>query len=104
MTTYTWNISAMDCAAAEDKLKNVIKTVHWQCSGVDGTHSASAYATCALPAPDKDFVAYSKITQEQVLEWIWANGVNKEAVQSSIESQIGLKKNPPVVQPALPWI
>jgi hypothetical protein len=104
MTTYNWTISTLECAPSEDGLENVIKTVHWQCAGTDGEHSASVYATCSLPSPSDEFIVFADITKEQVLEWIWENGVNKQVTEDSIQSQIETQKNPPIVKPALPWL
>jgi hypothetical protein len=44
------------------------------------------------------------LTKEQVLDWIWANGVDKEATETAVEQQIENQKNPPVVSPPLPWV
>jgi hypothetical protein len=70
---------------------------------VDG-YSASVYATCSLPSPDPEsFTPYASLTQEQVLGWIWANGVDKDATEAAVAQQIENQKNPPIVAPALPW-
>lgn len=101
--TINWIVSALDCAPSEDGLTNVVKTVHWRCEGVDGEFSGSVYSTCGLPAPESDFVAYEELTEETVLGWIWANGVDKDAAEAAVQSQIDAAQNPPIVQPALPW-
>jgi hypothetical protein len=44
------------------------------------------------------------LTKEQVLNWIWANGVDKETTEAAVEQQIENQKNPPVVSPPLPWV
>lgn len=103
MTTFNWIISALDCAPSEDGHNNVVKTVHWRCHGEDGGATGSTYATCGLPAPEGAFVAYDSLTPETVLGWIWANGVDKDATEAAVQSQIDTAKNPPIVQPALPW-
>ena len=104
MTTQTtWTISAMDCAPSEDGMTDVVKTVHWRCTGVDGDYSGTVYSTCALPAPEGQFIPYANLTEEDVLGWIWANGVNKEATEAAVQTQIANQINPPVVTPPLPW-
>jgi len=45
----------------------------------------------------------ASLTQEQVLGWIWANGVDKDATEAAVLQQIENQKNPPVVAPPLPW-
>jgi hypothetical protein len=110
MTTFNWIISALDCAPSEDGHNKLVKTVHWRCEGVDGETTdkdyatGSVYATCSLPAPEGAFVAYDSLTPETVLGWIWANGVDKDTTEAAVQSQIDTAKNPPIVQPALPWV
>lgn len=99
----TWAISSLDCAPSEDGNANVVKTVHWRCTGTDGDYTASVYATCSLPAPEDQFTAYADLTEATVLGWIWANGVDKDSAEVAVQSQIDAQKNPPIVQPALPW-
>lgn len=101
--TITWNISALDCAPSEDGRTNVVKVVHWRCEGQDGEFSGSVYSTCSLPAPHEQFTAYADLTKDTVLGWIWANGVDKDATEAAVAQQIATAKNPPIVQPGLPW-
>ena len=103
-TTTTWTVTAMDCYPQEDGNTDVVFTVHWTCAGTDGTYNASVYSTCSVPTPTgSSFTPYADLTQEQVLGWIWANGVDKDATEASIQSQINSQINPTVIQPPLPW-
>lgn len=74
---------------------------HWACTAVDGEHSASVYATCSW-SDGTPTVDYADLTQEQVLGWIWANGVDKDATEAALAAQIELKKNP-VQATGVPW-
>jgi hypothetical protein len=103
-----WTVSAMDCKVSEDNLSDVVYCVHWRVSKteVDGdkTYSASVYSTCSVPGPNPaSFVPYEQLTQNEVLGWIWANGVDKDATEAAVAQQIYLQKNPVVVSPPLPW-
>ena len=99
-----WQISAMDCKVSEDNLSDVVITAHWRCSATEDGYSASVYSTCSLPAPDPaNFTPYADLTKEEVLNWIWANGVDKAATEAAVQQQIELQKNPVVVSPPLPW-
>ena len=42
------------------------------------------------------------LTKETVLGWIWANGVDKAAVEASLEAQIAEQKAP-VKATGVPW-
>jgi hypothetical protein len=101
-TTINWSISAMNCSTTEQNPDTVI-VCHWQCNGTDGTYNASIYSTCSVPSPTGSFTAYADLTQEQVLGWCYANGVDKTATEAAVEAQLQAQINPPVVTPALPW-
>jgi hypothetical protein len=99
-----WSIGALDCKVSEDNLSNVVYCAHWRVSATEDGYSASVYSTCSLPAPDPaNFIAYADLTQEEVLNWIWANGVDKTGTEAAVQQQIELQKNPVVVTPPLPW-
>jgi hypothetical protein len=96
MTT-TWNISQLDRQTSD----GFVTTAHWQATAVDGEHSASIYNTCSW-SDGTPTVAYNQLTQETVLGWIWANGVDKDATEAALAAQIELKKNP-VQATGVPW-
>ena len=96
MTT-TWNISQLDRQTSD----GFVTTAHWQATAVDGDYSASTYATCSW-SDGTPTVDYADLTQEQVLGWIWANGVDKDATEAALAAQIELKKNP-VQATGVPW-
>jgi hypothetical protein len=102
MTTITWTITAMNCSTTEQNPDTVI-VCHWQCNGTDGTYNASVYSTCSVPSPTGSFTPYADLTQSQVLDWCYANGVDKTATEAAVEAQLQAQINPPVVTPALPW-
>jgi hypothetical protein len=94
----------MDCYPTVGSETDVVFTVHWTCSGVQDTYSASVYSTCSVPAPSGDaFTPFADLTQAQVLGWIWANGVDQTATEAAVQSQINGQINPTVVTPPLPW-
>jgi len=93
----------MNCYPEADDHQDVVFNVHWTCSGVDGDYSGSVYSTCSVPAPSGSFTPYASLTQDQVLGWIWANGVDKDSAGAAVAQQIANAKNPPVVTPPLPW-
>ena len=80
----------------------------WRCNGVqvdgDKTYNGTVYSTQAVTyVAGSPYTPYADLTEEQVLGWIWAAGVNKEATEAAVEMQIAQQVNPPVVQPPLPW-
>jgi len=108
MSTITWNITAMNCYPQAEGQTNVVFTVHWQCSGTqvqDGkTYSGSVYSTCGVTyAAGSSYIPYANLTKEDVLGWIWASGVDKDATEAAVQQQIDTAINPPVITPTLPW-
>jgi len=103
-TVITWSVTAMDCYPNEGGNTDVVFNVHWTCSGVDGDYSGSVYSTCSVPAPSGSFTPYADLTQNQVLGWIWANGVDKDSAEAAVAQQIQNQINPPIVSPPLPWV
>jgi hypothetical protein len=49
------------------------------------------------------YTAYADLTLDQVLGWVWANGVDKDATEANVAAQIENQINPTVVTPPLPW-
>jgi hypothetical protein len=97
MTTVNWTISQLDRKTAD----GFVTTAHWTCNAVDGEHSASIYSTCSW-ADGTVNTPYADLTQEIVLGWVWANGVDKQATEDALAAQIALQKAPVTAQ-GLPW-
>jgi hypothetical protein len=97
MSTIVWNISQLDRQISD----GFVTTAHWQANATDGEYSASTYSTCSW-SEGTATIPYASLTKETVLGWIWANGVDKDAVEASLEAQIELKKNP-VTAVGVPW-
>ena len=103
-TTYTWSVTRMDCYPQAEGETDVVFTVHWTCSGTDGTYSASVYSTCGVTyTAGSPYTPYADLTEQQVIGWVWASGVDQSTTEAAVGLQIAQQANPPVVTPALPW-
>jgi hypothetical protein len=103
-TIFNWLVTTMDCLPQTPEGADYVVVVHWTCSGTDGTYNGSVYSTCSLPVVDSgNFIPYQSLTEQTVLGWCWANGVDKDATEAAVEQQIQNAKNPPVVSLPLPW-
>ena len=96
MTT-TWKITQTDYQTAD----GFITTAHWTATATDEGFTASVYSTCSF-APATPSIPYDSVTQQEVLDWVWANGVDKSATEASLAQQIELQKNP-VQAAGVPW-
>lgn len=102
--TITWNISQLDCIPQDGSMTDVVITAHWQCTGVQDQYTGSVYSTASFSQPDDgNFTPYADLTQDQVLGWIWASGVDKDSAEAAVQQQIDNQINPPIVTPPLPW-
>jgi len=103
MTTISWIIERLLVKPTEGSLTNVVVTADWRCNGVDGKCSGTCYGSASFAPPSGSFTPYKDLTQQQVLGWCFANGVNKTAIEANVTQQINDQINPPVVAPPLPW-
>jgi len=96
----TWTISTLERTLADGG----VTVAHWRATDVDGDYSASSYGTCGFsPDPsDPSFVAYDSLTEAEVLQWCWDNGVDKDATEASLAAKIEADKNP-TQGSGVPW-
>ena len=92
-----WNISQLDRQTSD----GFVTTAHWQATATDGNYSASAYSTCSWQS-GAPTIPYDSVTMQEVLDWCWAGGVDKDAVEASLAAQIEWQKNP-VTAVGVPW-
>ena len=93
----TWTIT--NCQ--HDIATGFITQAAWQCVGVDGDYTSSVYSTCSWQAGTPT-IPYDQVTQQEVLDWCWASGVDKTATEAALAQNIELQKNP-VTTTGLPW-
>jgi hypothetical protein len=93
----TWKITQCDSLTSD----GYITTAHWTATAVDETYTASIYSTCSF-GEGTPSIPYASVTEQEVLNWCWANGVDKDATEAALAAQIELQKNP-VQQTGLPW-
>lgn len=94
---YNWKITETNYLTSD----KYIFCVHWTASAVDGDFTASIYSTCSF-GEGSPSIPYSAVTEQEVLSWCWANGVDKAATEAALAAQIELQKNP-VQESGLPW-
>jgi len=102
-TIFNWSISGMQCLPISQGNANVVTVVDWRCSASYEGHSSSVYGSCPIVFAGGSFTPYENLTQDQVVEWLWSNDLNKDEVESNIQERINKLINPPVINPPLPW-
>ena len=99
----TWKIENMIVKPQDGSYTDVVVTAAWRCSASDGDKTASNYGSMGFAGPGDNFVAYSDLTENEVLGWVWANGVDKDAVEANVARELDMLVNPPTVSLPLPW-
>jgi hypothetical protein len=110
--TILWLIERLLVKPTEGSNTDVVITADWRCNGTETTgsgdtektYSGTCYGSCSFAPPSGSFTPYEDLTQDQVLGWCYANGVDKSAIEANVTLQIQNQINPPVVSLPLPWV
>jgi len=110
--TILWLIERLLVKPTEGSLTDVVITADWRCNGTETTgsgdtektYSGTCYGSCSFAPPTGSFTPYDQLTEQQVLDWCYANGVDKSAIEANVSLQIQNQIDPPVVSLPLPWV
>ena len=102
--TFNWVISTTEYDLQPADMDGAIIVAHWRCNASQDDYSATSYGTAGFsPDPSSpDYTPYADVTESQVLDWIWADGVDKDATETSLQANIDLQKNPTQAS-GVPW-
>jgi hypothetical protein len=107
-----WIIERLLVKPTEGSLTDVVITADWRCNGTETTgsgdteqtYSGTCYGSTSFAPPSGSFTPYNELTEAQVLDWCFANGVDQSAIEANVSLQIQNQINPPVVSLPLPWV
>jgi hypothetical protein len=95
MIEYTWSFPNFECDSS-----NVVKTIHWRYTAVDGEHSASMYGSCA----GSDGMDFDAMTKEHCINCVLENqDTTEEDMQSNLSAQIEEQKTPALTSKTKVW-
>ena len=105
-----WKVTAMDCYPEFSGATDYVFNVHWDClsyyNGVSGgPYYGRVYSVTSVPASPGPFTPYDKLTENQVLDWVYSvmPSGDKARFENSSVQQIVNQIAPPVVTPPAPW-
>jgi hypothetical protein len=101
----TWDVACLDATKTVGSLSDVVTTVHWTASDVDGDHIGYSYGSVGLAAADSgSFTAYADITKDNAIAWAKAALGSDEvtAIETRIAAQITESKTPTKTS-GVPW-
>jgi len=104
MIAFTWKIKQLYTISALGDHSNVVTSVSWSCTGIDGDNASMISGNCRLPNPVDQFTPYDELTESQVIDWCWNNGAYKDGIESKIQEDISKKAAPKEVVSPLPWV
>jgi len=99
-----WIIERLLVKPTEGSLTDVVITADWRCNGSQDQYSGTCYGSTSFAPPSGSFTPYDQLTEQQVLGWCYANGVDQSAIEANVTAQINDQINPPVIAPPLPWL
>jgi len=93
--TYEWSFPNF-----ETDSENVVKTIHWRYTAVDGEHSASMYGSCA----GSDGMNFDSMTKEHCKNCVLENqDTTIEDMQNNLSAQIEEQKAPALTSKTKEW-
>ena len=104
MITISWLIERLLTKPVEGSNTDVVITADWRCNGSQESFSGTCYGSCSFAPPSGSFTPYADLTEQQVLDWCFANGVDQAAIEANVSIQIQNQIDPPVVSLPLPWV
>ena len=92
--TYEWSFPNFECDNS-----NVVKTIHWRYTAVDGDYSASMYGSCA----GSEGMNFDAMTKEHVIACVVENNSSEADMQANLSSKIEKQKNPETISKTKEW-
>lgn len=94
MITYKWTISAFDCKAIVEDLKDVVCNVHWKYEATKNDIVVSNYGVLTLENPNKEnFIALNELKENDVIDWLQSK-LDVNELNTNLENEINLIENP----------
>ena len=108
MSDISWNVVALKSYPQYQGETDVVVEVNWMCQGLaqqNGNNYSSRQAggTSVTLQSGTPFTPYDQLTQEQVLGWVWANGVDKTSTEAVVQADLDYQLSPTIVSTPLPW-
>lgn len=98
-----WKVEKMLVKPVEDGRPDVVTTVYWSCTATEGGKTAQQAGNMGFEGAGSPFTPYANLTEAEVLDWVYARGLNKEQTEATVAYDLNALLNPPVVEKQLPW-
>lgn len=105
---FSWKIEALFVVPQDSTYTDVVVKVIWKCfASADGTYDTAQCAACyghMMFVLGNSFTEFKNLTEEQILNWCFANGVNKTEIETIVSNSLKNKPSSSVESRPLPWV
>ena len=98
-----WSVNEMLVKPIEAGKPDVVVTVKYSCTASADGKTSAYNGNMGFDAPGDPFTPYEQLTQDQVLNWVYEGGLNKDQTEANVLADLAEQINPPVVNKPLPW-
>jgi hypothetical protein len=103
----SWKADKIECLPGHYGIEKFISKVWYSVNGTltvgSVTHTGTTEGFADIWPSGTEFSQFDDLTEEQVISWVWANGVDRVMAEAEVARQIDLKLNPPVITIDSPW-
>lgn len=95
-----WKIENLEA----DTSTGMVSIAHWRCTASEDGVSSSAYGSTGFNNPPAGYspIPLANLTEQNVLDWVWTSGVDREETEAMLSNSVNIKKAPQV-ENTLPW-
>lgn len=104
--TYSWIFNPLNVSPTDGELLDVVVSIDWSRTAVDGAYSARTYGKICLGPPDpNNYTPFANLTKEQVESWIVSIITQDKVNQydAALAADIDRQKMPPIIPKYPPW-
>ena len=98
-----WKIVNVDIEPTANGHEKVVVTARWLCCAEENGKSGVHMGATALGAPGNTFIEFKDLTEEMILGFCWANGLDKADAEAKATADLQNVVQSTVVTPTLPW-
>ena len=105
---FTWAVKQLNVIPTKGQHKDVVHSIEWDVTGVDGEDSASTSGALSINTDvTENFTAYENLTEEQVLSWVFAalGQDGKQRTEGQVQAVLAAKQSTVAIvsKASLPW-
>ena len=109
MTDFIWKINTLEVLSEYQNQQNVVFRATYTCIGTESTDQGTAFTSQWVGkikltlSVEENFTPYEQLTEQQVLGWLWSQGIDKADIESKVQIDINYQKSPTQKELPLPW-